>query len=114
MISRGGMMWLALAVVAAVAAFTVKYEVRGLEERLAALEGEVASTREAIHVLRAEWSYLNSPERLADLARRHLDLVPMDAGQLGTLLDVPLKGAPEPGLLLDDEGNLLVTYKVEP
>jgi cell division protein FtsL len=74
--------WVGLAASAAVALFLVKYEVQNLNDELAALQNDVIAQHEAIHVLRAEWSYLNRPERLAKLAKRHLDLEPMAPSQL--------------------------------
>lgn len=111
--TRSGFIWCVLAVVAAVTAFTVKYEVRDLESRLAGIEGQVAESREEIHVLKAEWSYLNRPERLADLAARYLDLVPMAPAQMGALLDVPLRQEPAIDPLDGEEPGTLVTFKVE-
>ena len=113
MMTRTGFIWCVLAVVAAVAAFTVKYQVRDLESQLAALESRLADGREEIHVLKAEWSYLNRPERLADLAGRYLDLAPMAPAQMGALLDVPLRQAPAIDTLDGEETGTLVTFKVE-
>lgn len=91
MISRGGVTWLGLALVAAVAAFTLNHETRDLRNELARLEQDLEESRETVRVLHAEWSYLSRPERLEDLALRHLDLAPMAAGQIVELADVPLR-----------------------
>ena len=117
MMTRGGFFWCALAIVAAIVAFTIKYQVRELEEQLVATERAMDESREAIHVLKAEWSYLNRPERLAELAARYLDLQPMDPAQMTALADVPLRQEPvaEPGIDALDGGETgtLVTFKVE-
>ena len=76
------------------AAFTVKYEVQDLEDQLVAINKQIGVHEEAIHVLSAEWSYLNRPERLAELAQRYLDLVPMNPKQMASLDDVPLRETP--------------------
>jgi cell division protein FtsL len=113
MIRRGGLFWTAMAIAAAVAAFVVKYEVRDLEDQLAALESELVQSQESIHVLKAEWSYLNRPERLTDLAARYLDLVPMGPAQMTTLIDVPYRPDGIPGFELSP--NLtLVKFEVQP
>jgi hypothetical protein len=74
---------------AALALYQLKYQVAGLEAEHARLARELAAEREALHVLGAEWAYLNQPHRLADLATRHLDLVPLGAESVITLIDLP-------------------------
>ena len=69
-------------VVAMLALFLVKHEVRGLERELAALELDRQRHVEAIRVLRSEWSYLTRPSRLAALAERHLPLEQVQASQV--------------------------------
>lgn len=71
--------------------FQVKYEVQRLETELHQLNSEILKEQRLIHVLKAEWSYLNRPERLSALARRHLDLVPMDTGHSGSIEDLPMR-----------------------
>ncbi|MGY8995297.1 MAG: cell division protein FtsL [Alphaproteobacteria bacterium] len=113
MTARGGAIWMVLALISAVAAFTLKYEVRDLEEQLASLEHQVSESRETSHVLRAEWSYLSRPERLAELAERHLDLAPMGVDQMGQLIQVPLRELPLEDEILPDLGEgTLITYQV--
>jgi hypothetical protein len=63
--------------------FMVKYDVQSLEEQLVKTERQAAADQDAIHVLNAEWSFLTQPERLAELADRHLALHPLTANQLG-------------------------------
>lgn len=50
---------------------------------------QIEANYSAIHVLDAEWSYLNDPLRLADLARRHTELVPTTPGQIGDFASLP-------------------------
>jgi len=71
----------ALAVMAVVI-YQVKYETRGLEQRVSRLQTTIAQERDAIGILRAEWSHLNRPARLERLARKHLGLRPLDATQV--------------------------------
>ena len=94
MIGRGTLLWLALAVVAGVALFQVSYRVQSLEEELTQVNREILRERETIHVLRAEWSYLNEPGRLAELTRRHLALAPLSASQMLRVEDLPLRLPP--------------------
>ena len=76
-------------VVAMLALFLVKHEVRGLERELAALELDRKRHVEAIRVLRSEWSYLTRPARLAALVERHLPLEQVQAAQVRWLPDRP-------------------------
>lgn len=74
-----------------VALFQLKYEVVGLEEELRGLEGQLATDEEAVQVLKAEWSFLNRPDRLQALAETHLDLQPVAALQVGALYRIPVR-----------------------
>ncbi len=88
---RSTCLWLALAALVGFGLFHVKYEVQRLESELHQLNGVILTEQRQIHVLEAEWSYLNRPERLSGLARRHLDLVPMGAGHTGSIKDLPMR-----------------------
>src|SRR3546814_15754724 len=92
----------------------VKYEAQRRVEQLAALHRQFLSSQEAIHVLEAEWSYLNRPDRLEALVHRHLDLVPMDNRQISSveLLPVRLPALGDPGPRLD--GGLTPTLASPP
>ena len=65
--------------------YQVKYEARGLDAEITALGKGVDQERDAIAVLRAEWSLLNRPERIERLAQKHLKLTPARPAQLVTL-----------------------------
>ena len=67
------------------------HRVKAQEQALGKLKGQFAQEAEAIRVLKAEWSYLNQPERLQALARRHLALAPTGASQITVLASLPLK-----------------------
>ena len=64
--------------------FVVKYQVQDLEEELVGLNRSITEDRQAIHVLKAEWSHLNEPTRLKSLAERYLGLSPVESEQVGT------------------------------
>jgi len=73
-----------------VALFALKYQVRDLEAELTSINRQIIADREAIHVLNAEWSHLNDPERLAALAGRYLQLQPVTADRIGTVAGLPM------------------------
>ncbi len=64
--------------------FVVKYQVQDLEEELVGLNRSITEDRQAIHVLKAEWSHLNEPKRLKSLAERYLGLSAIESEQVGT------------------------------
>ncbi len=89
MIRRSTVVWFSLAALAGFAMYQLKYDVVALEEKLAERTREILTYQESIHVLKAEWAYLNTPARLQELAERHLDLRPVSVDheiQVGTLL----------------------------
>ena len=69
------------------------YRVKAQEKELADLKASIAREGEAIRVLKAEWTYLNQPDRLQALARRHLALAPTGAKQITVLASLPLRPA---------------------
>jgi len=71
-----------LALVLSVAVFRITYQVDALEKELHSLNKDILSEQETIHILKAEWSYLNDPVRLYDLAKRYLSLEEMRGEQL--------------------------------
>jgi cell division protein FtsL len=79
---RSTMLWTCLAGAVGIGLFLVKHEVKAMEARLAGINQEIQRNREEIHVLNAEWSYLNDPARLRDLAQRHLGMKPIGPTQV--------------------------------
>ena len=73
--------------------FVVKHDVRLLREREALLLRDRQRAIEDITVLRAEWNHLTRPERVEDLAARHLDVRPFAADSILTLEDFPVRTA---------------------
>ncbi len=95
MIRSATLLGLLLGGVMAVCVFVVKYEVQDLEAEFAQLNRSIADERQSIHVLLAEWSHLNEPARLRDLAREHLNLGAISARQMGGLNSIPHRPQPD-------------------
>lgn len=79
-----------MVVAVSVALYNLKYAVEAQERERASLHQEILNEKDAIRVLRAEWSYLTQPERLQSLAERHLELTPLKASQIATFEDLPM------------------------
>ncbi len=90
MIRPTSLILMVLAAAAGGALFQVAFEVSELDDELALLNRDIRTDRNAIHVLRAEWSFLNQPERLEELTRRHLDLLPVTGAQIAGTGAVPV------------------------
>jgi cell division protein FtsL len=86
---------IAALVLAAAHVYKIKFESIRQAERLAKLRTEVRNEREAIATLRAEWSRLDNPARIQQLAARHLALKPVEPRQFDRLDHLPER-APEP------------------
>ena len=89
MIGRITLLWVGLAAGVAAGLFQVKYEVQALEGRMNRINRAVLADQQAIHVLKAEWSYLNQPSELAKRAVGNLDLKSVAAAQIGAVADLP-------------------------
>lgn len=77
-----------LVVLCAVWAYRVNYSTQDAQNRVADLRAAIAHERETLAVLRAEWAYLNRPERLADLADMNFDrlgLLPLRPEHFGRI-----------------------------
>jgi len=67
--------------------FFLKYTVEQEEVRLAAMKAQYLEDQKALKVLKAEWTYLNSPQYLQDLTRKYLTVRPMASAQVASWAD---------------------------
>lgn len=72
-----------MAAAVSVALFVVKHRVQDLEADFKDVNRQILMSQEDIHVLRAEWSHLNQPQRLRQLAGQYLEIGPLDAERVG-------------------------------
>jgi hypothetical protein len=100
---------IAALVFAAAYVYRIKMDSTSRTERVLRLHAEIREQRDAIAVLRAEWTRLDSPLRLQGLAERHLPLKPLNANQYDSLKNLPERppnfarpGDPDPiGAMID-------------
>ena len=76
---------------AAVAVYKFKYESTYEAQRAEQLRRDIRTERERIAVLRAEWALLSAPQRIQDLAVRHLGMRPLEVAQIDDLSGLPGK-----------------------
>lgn len=80
-------------------AYGENYRTQTALSEVRALKREIGDLREELSVQRAEWAYLNRPERLRELAFLNFDslgLMPMHADQFGNIEQIayPRAGLP--------------------
>jgi hypothetical protein len=87
-----------LVVVCATWAYRVNYATQEALNRVADLRAEIAAEREALAVLRAEWAYLNRPDRLRELVELNaeaLGLAELTPDQFGEVAMVAYPPQPD-------------------
>jgi len=84
-------------------AYRENYATQSALREMGRLQDEIARLREALALQRAEWAYLNRPERLRELATLNfekLGLLPLDPTQFGAAARVSY---PAPMILPGDD-----------
>jgi len=80
---------IAALVAAAAYVYKIKFESTRQAERVAKLHMEIRREHDQIAALRTEWSRLDTPARIQDLAKRHLALKPIEPRQFDHLDKLP-------------------------
>ena len=75
-------LWVTLTCLVGFGMFVMKNKVQSLEKELAQINSNIQDDVKTIHVLNAEWSHLNNPSRLRELASKHISLNPLQAEQI--------------------------------
>jgi cell division protein FtsL len=95
-------------VVAAVDVYRIKFESTRKAEQVARLRLDIRREHDGVAELRAQWSKLDTPIRIQELAQRHLSLRIIDSRQFDQLDHLPER---PPDLLApgspDQIGNML-------
>ena len=80
---------LLLTVLIGTGTYWVSHEVESLEKQYAEIQSDILAEQESIHVLEAEWSYLNNPERIERLSNEYLSLAQIEVLQMASIDDLP-------------------------
>jgi cell division protein FtsL len=94
-------------VVAAVYVYRIKFESTRKAEQVARLRLDIRREHDAMAELRAQWSKLDAPGRIQELAQRHLTLRMIDSRQFDQLDHLPERPPDPPPDAADPIGNLL-------
>jgi hypothetical protein len=90
-------------------AYRENYATQAALQEVETLQRQIVGLREALSVQRAEWAYLNRPDRLRDLATVNFDrlgLLPMEPHQFGNAAEVayPRTALPQIDFPVDIQG----------
>ena len=81
--------WLTLTFLLGSGILVMKNQVQNLESQLIGINKNIQDDIKTIHILKAEWSHLNSPSRLRNLASKHIALNPLRAEQIINYSQIP-------------------------
>jgi cell division protein FtsL len=102
---------IAALVLAAADVYKIKFESTRQAQRVAKLRMEIRRENDVIAALRAEWSKLDNPARIQELARRHLALKPVEGRQFDRLDQLPERS---PELVPVDDPDPIGTVLARP
>lgn len=95
--NRFGVFWFILVIVSGMTNFLVKQTVQNVDEQLTRVRRQTVDEQKKIHDLATDWTFLNQPEKLADLNSRYVHLGSATPKQLSVAIaDIPLRPAPPP------------------
>jgi hypothetical protein len=83
------LVWILLWVIGASGLYAVKYKVQNIKTQVAAAERQLNEEKRNLHVLDAEWAYLNRPDRLRELSAKYLDVKPEQGLQMADFTTLP-------------------------
>ena len=82
---------LALLLGSAVYAYGIKYDTIVLGEQIARQKIKIQKEKDQIALLKAEWQFLNRPDRIQALSELQPDMMPLQTQQIVRWSDVPLR-----------------------
>lgn len=90
---------------AALGLYLVKYWVQDVQQDVRLVQVELNKEKESLHLLNAEWAYLNRPERLKRLSAKYLDLTPIKSVQFVSFDALPVAQNASSGSLTSQEAR---------
>ena len=85
--------WMAIIALGAFGLYLVKYSVQEVQRDVARMEAKLKQEKETMHLLRAEWAYLNRPERLRELAKGRVEAEPVTTSHIIDVARLPVQDA---------------------
>lgn len=87
--------------IGAVVTYDMKHKAEVAAAEVARLQAEIAKEKDALALLKAEWSLLTQPGRLQSVVAKYADhfrLEPFSPKQIATIDEIPMKpvGLPDP------------------
>jgi cell division protein FtsL len=74
--------------------YDIKYRATGEAQQVQKLRNEIRAEKDRIASARAEWGKLSSPDRIQELAVRHLKMKPVEARRFGVVGALPERPKP--------------------
>ena len=89
-----------LLMIAMLGLYSLKLNVKDMQDQIADLDSQIAQRQENLHVLKAEMAYLTRPERLSSLQQLYFpDMKPVGGQQMTAWLPVATQQRSAPTLL---------------
>ena len=85
--------------------YSLEHSIRGVERQIARSNAQIATEKEMMGLLSAEWSSLVRPERLQRLAEQHLKLKRISPDQFVKINELAARIPAEPPVKLEEEGK---------
>jgi len=85
--------------------YSLEHSIRGVERQIARSNAQIATDKEMMGLLGAEWSSLVRPERLQRLAEQHLKLKRISPDQFVKINELAARIPAEPQVKLEEEGK---------
>ncbi len=79
---RNYFVWVCIFAITALTLYDLKYNVRSAQKETERLEQELIDEKRRLATLEVEWTYVSRPERVKELAARHLELQPMASSSM--------------------------------
>ena len=83
--------FLMMVIAAAVGLFVLKYKVIAQERALRAIHAQIWNDKREIHLLKADWAFLNNPERLREMIQKRSDFESLRSRAQTHLENIPYR-----------------------